>query len=578
MRRLAFAAWVLLWAGCQCDSRVAGKTFACASDDECASGFACRGGVCTDSASGGGVAGGGAAGGSAGGAAGGTAGGSTGGGDAGGTAGGSGGGNAGGTAGGTAGGATGGGGGGTPPTDLAFTTMPPPSNLAGVCLATVVEARRGVTSQLVTVASPVGLTATPPGAARFYADSACSVPLTSAMISAGAATAIFWVKPITGGPLTVTATASFGSAMQSSTVVGAVRRGTCTLNAPNTLADGGVINDTQSTCSVSPAQTDLTHTLLVYQVTSGSNQPETYMVRCRLNGSGTISCDRRGGNAQASVLWQTLELPTGLRVQRGAASCQPPPWAVTLPTAVDPAKSFVLRNVASGSGYFDDEDNLVARLVGPTTVAFDFGTVTDNGSCNSMQYDWQVAELQGATVTEGASADAGSIPDGGSGLLFSGLSPTSTNTAVLTQSRVGPIQVPVCNFMLRAELPSPTSISVTRGAGNSGCTVVPVEQVAWQRIDFGTRANVQERTVSFPAGMSSADVPISPVDPTRTLVFASHQGGGGQSSGETSVTGSGYFGDGNARLDLNAPNNVHVVRARNPTPVSITFYVVELDP
>lgn len=621
MGRVAHLAWGLLFvAACQCGTRVNDQTFACTAEADCVEGFVCRAGACvrddgsgggtsTGGGSAGGVAGGtgggdagGAAGGDAGGTAGGAAGGSAGGdaggaagGDAGGVAGGSAGGDAGGAAGGTAGGTAGGAAGGSAggsaggtvdagpqPTSLVFTTMPPAPLLAGACIPAIVEARIGAAAQTVGADAPVGLTAAPSAfvGARFYATSSCAMaPISSTTIAAGTASATFYVKPVTGGAVTLTANASFGTAVQNLTVVPAVRRGSsCSFSAGSTLADGGTTVDTGATCTIPQAHQDTSHTLLFFQVTTSSGSTDGWMVRCRLNGTATISCDRNGAVPSAPIHWQTLELPTGLRVQRGTGSClMPSPWTVTLPAAVTPASSFALVNVRS-SGDYDDDNHYISRVVGPTTLQLEMGGDAGVPSCNGGSYDWQVAELQGLTTTEGV--EPLPLPIGETRFTKSGLPATSLNAAILTQLRVPDNNDWVCNFMLRTTMPSQTSFEVTRGNGNdAGCSTVPVLHLGWQRLDFGARGNVQQKNVAFAAGMPTMDVTISPVDTTRTLVFASSQSGGGQSSGETSYSGTGnLFGEASARLELVSSTVVRATRSRSSYAGQISFYVVEIEP
>jgi hypothetical protein len=301
------------------------------------------------------------------------------------------------------------------------------------------------------------------------------------------------------------------------------------------------------------------------------------MIRCRITSPGNISCDRPGGNASASISWQTLELPTGLRVQRNTGNCQGPVWTVTLMQAVAPQSSLVLFNARAG-GDFDDDNNVVARLTGPTTLQFEFGSDAGTASCFSNPYEWQVAELQGLTTSVGL--EQLPFPVGETSFTRTALPATSQNTALLTQLRVPDMNNQVCNHMVRASMPTPTSIVASRGAGNdAGCSTEPVLQLSWQRLDFGARANVQQHVAAFAAGDNQNTLTISPVDVTRTLVFSSSQAAGGQSGGETNYGGTNnYFGEGAARFELLSSTTVRVTRGRSSYAGIITFYVVEIEP
>ncbi|MBS1150823.1 MAG: hypothetical protein H6Q89_2521 [Myxococcaceae bacterium] len=526
-----------------------------------------------------GGAGGGAAGGAGGGAGGGAAGGAGGGaagGAGGGAAGGAGGGAAGGAGGGAAGGA-GGGGGALPPTSLVFTTSLPTPLLAGACVLSTVQARRLTVPTAVATNTTVGLSEVAVGTARYYSDAACTTTVTTTTIPAGLTDASFYLKPLTGGTTTQSAAAPFGSASRTLNIVGAVRRGSCGFNGPTTLSDGGTSEDNTASCSISPAHQNTGHTALFFQATTTSSSGGTAAVRCRLTAAGTVSCNRNDGNSSGTVHWQTVELPTALRVERVTGSCTGPAFTATLPAAVDPAKSFLLKSYQTSSGDIDDEDLIIAQLASPTLVALSLGGATV--ACSGGSFEVQAVELAGAAVSRGLE-DAG-IPIGATSASVSALSATSLNTALLSQHAVPNSNEPTCNVLVRSEMPTPSSISFSRGAGvDAGCVAQPIYRMAWERIDFGSRAAVQTRTVTLPVGTATAAVNISAVDPTRTVVFASSQAAAGQSCGETSYVGTGnsYLSEGNARFELSSPTNVNVIRQRSSGVAIFTFYVVELDP
>ncbi|MBL8956877.1 MAG: hypothetical protein JNK82_39250 [Myxococcaceae bacterium] len=568
MLRLTVVAAALSFAACQCTTRASEHTYACVGDADCAEGFTCVALVCTLH---GGTAGGGEA--TAGGGApagGGTAGGNT-------TAGG--GASAGGGAA-TAGGGMGTGG-GVPPTSLVFTTTPPSPLPAGTCFPAIVEARLGASPQAVTVDSPIGLTAASDAGvgARFYASSNCATSVSAVTLSANQSTAAFWVKPITGGAVTVAADTSFGQATQNLTVLPAVRRGSnCGFQTAMTTDDGGSVPDTFSSCTIAPAQLDTAHTVVFFQATTSGGGVEGFEIRCRMTNTTTIACDRNGGGPSAPIHWQTLELPTGLNVQRGIRTCESPgPIVLTLPTPVVQQNSFVLLSMR-GVGDLDDDNLYVASLTSPTRLELAYGLDAGNSSCNFGQLEWQVAELSGLTVSTGYEPDP--LPVGEAQYLRMGLSPVGPNTALLTQLRTINLNDAVCRTMVRTSMPSPSSIAASRGAGNdAGCVAGPILQLAWQRLDFGSRGSVQTRTVTMESGDSTQNVTISPVDVTRTLVFASSQAAAGQSSGETNYAGGGHlFGEGAARLELVGPTTVRVQRSRSSNRGVITFYVVEIEP
>ena len=457
-----------------------------------------------------------------------------------------------------------------------MTTLPNPL-LAGACVLSTVEARRVAVATPVAADTTVALTETASGTVRYYSDAACSVPATSTKIVAGQTTADFYMKPLTGGSTTQTATAPFGSVARMMTIIGAVRRTNCTFASPVGLPDGGTTEGLSSFCSISPAHQNMAHTALFYQATTSSSSAGTASVRCRLTSTSGVSCNRNVGASSGTVHVETIELPVGFRVERLAGTCSGHLFNGTLPAAVNPASSFLLKAYSTPSSTVDDDDLLTVELTSSTTLGFEIGAPTV--SCNGGSYEVQAVELSGISVTRGT--EDGGLPIATASKLVSGLSATSLNTALLTQHTVADATGdPICNVLVRSEMPSSSSINFTRANGATGtCLALPIYRLNWERIDFGARGSVQTRTVTMPIGTSMLPVTITAVDTSRTLVFASSQAGSGQSDGESSHSGSGsYLGEGNARFELSSSTIVNVIRQRSSGAAVFTFYVVELDP
>lgn len=462
--RLAVATWLgLALVGCQCEPGGATPVFACASDADCLDGFVC--GVvsrtCVTMVEDAGSAGGGS-------------------------------GQSGGGVGGSAGGVGGGAGGGVAlgPNALVFLTTTVPSPLlAGECVVSSLQARRGTVATPVAAATTVGLSEFPVATLRHYSDSNCTVPITVATIPAGQTNIDFYVKPLTGGASSQIATAAFGSAQrQFQAVIGAVRRGTCNFPGPVNLADGGQTQDTVAFCAINPPHQSMGKTALFFQATTASSGGSTSNVRCRLTATNQVGCIRFDGLSSGIVAWQTVELPTAMRVERVSGACQSPPFNITLPAAVSPSSSFLLKSFYTSSGDIDDEDLFTTQLTSGTNVVGDLGD--DATACNGSSYEVQAVELQGLAVTRGT-VDAG-IASGDSVAPVNALPTTSLNSAVLTQHRVTNLSPALnCSVFVRSELPSAMSIGFSRNLGmDGGCVAPPVYQLIWERLDFGTRGNV----------------------------------------------------------------------------------------
>jgi len=623
VRVITVAALAGLLGGCNCGpTGVDQKRFACADDAHCTDGFVCRANECVragaaggsatagggSGTSGGGVAGGGEAGGPAGGstaggataggataggataggataggatAGGATAGGATAGGaTAGGaTAGGAtaGGATAGGaTAGGaTAGGATAGGataGGAAPmPTSLVFTTTPPSPLLAGMCYPATIEARIGGAATPVTSSTMVGLGVSLSGGVRFFSSSSCSTTLSTVTIPGGSATATFYVRPRSGTAMTVTATAPFGMAQQMINPRPVVRRGTCSYSGPVGLPDGGTSLQFELFCPVSPpqtgmtpAQTSVSPVAFLFSASGPGPDIGAHTPTCWIHSENEVRCTRGRASQSAIVNWQTAELPNGsLRVQAFGGVCGADVGHLMLSSAVDPASTFLLRSSSTGGAALTDDDGATFRLVSPTSIR------KEHAGC--VEYDVQAVEVPGVTVTR--QLHDGGLPAGATELTVTGLPAASVNTVLFTQARTESTPVAFdCSLTLRGHMPSPTSVTVQRADG--GCEGADVKQVFWERVDFNQSANVQAITVTMSGLMQ--DVAISPVDTTRTLVMSSSQIFAGQAVAEAGVSGEAE--DAAIRFDLTSPTNVRLYRGDSDGPVTVTFYVIEIEP
>ena len=457
-----------------------------------------------------------------------------------------------------------------PPNALAFTTTAPDPVRGGTCLPATLEARRGGTPSPVVSTTTVGLTVAPTGSTRFFSDATCSTSTTSATLLAGATTTSFFVKPLTAGANVISAATAFGSAMQTINTTAIVRRGQCTFPPGTALADGGSTGTLSINCPVSPAVSDLSASFSMVQTTASitsTTEIGAAEVRCRLASVNTLTCTRRQGLEAADVQFQVAEVPQGMLVQRTTStSC---PAAITLATAVTPSRSFVLKETSSLTGTFDDEDMAVAQLTSSTTVSL------SPTSCTG--FDLQVVDWAGLTVVRGT-LDGG-LPLGAASVTVPGLPAASGDRALMLQPGTtfnGARSI--CSSLVRGAMPSASSVVFTRAVASTTCTLTPMENVHYERIDFGSRAVVREYTFLFGAGDASVPVTITPVDVSRTLVFSSNQAAGGQGMGESAHEGSAHFTEGLFSFVLTAANSVTVARGDSADPAQVTFYVAELVP
>lgn len=467
------------------------------------------------------------------------------------------------------------------PDTIVFTNTPPSPLRAGQCFALTYQTRKALVPTPVGATTTITFGTTPNGAARYYSDPSCTAPSTSQLLASGASTDTIFVRVLTGGaPVVLQASgALFTPATVTVNATPMVRRGACVLGPQvvtaldGGLPDGGSIDagfmvtqTLSATCPITPALTSAGATMLFTQ-SSTANTFSDAEVRCRINASN-VSCARRAGVTAATVQWQAVEIVNGLRVVAvGSPSCGSP---ITLPSGgVDPTKSFLLKTMSNDTQLYDDEDATVFSLTSPTTVTL------SNTACAG--YELQAVEWQGLTVTRGAF-------DGGFGpnvteLVSSGLAPATLQRALLTQATtVVNGDINTCAMLARGTpLNSPSEVRMTRAYLDAGCAAAPLAVAEFERLDFGTLATVQERTLSFTPGQLSAAAMLTTVDLSRTFVFSSAQSSLGQGMGESNVPDGGAPLEAAFTFDFSGATSITARRTNGAGAATVTFYVVQVE-
>jgi hypothetical protein len=461
------------------------------------------------------------------------------------------------------------------PDTLAFTSAAPSGLRGGQCFPLTYQTRLGSVALAPPSNTVIMFSST--GGVRFYADPSCSVALTSQTLAGGQSIDTVYVRALSSTG-TITASAPFDSDSVTFNALPIVRRGLCSFPAQVALdggfdADGGALDGGFSqtntiTCPVTPGVGSPGNALLFIQGTSA--QPGDHndvLARCRVGPSG-ITCNRRQGAAALDVRWQLVEL-ADLRVQALTSSSCFPPNVVTLPQAVDAGSAFVVRTLsATPTGFYDDEDALPFTLTSPTTVQ---APATMCGG-----YDVQVAEWGGVTVTRGT-VDGGFVAGAATtGLL--GLPPAGPNRVVLVQAGLDMDGMAnTCSLQARGAMPGPSELTFSRALGDAGCAVNALPRLTWERIDFGPRATVQERTVLLGPGTFQADTVITAVDPSRTFLLSSNQSTMGQGMGETDYQPFNKPAEAAFGFELPTSTTLRVLRGRASTSARVTVYVVQVE-
>lgn len=458
------------------------------------------------------------------------------------------------------------------PNALVFTTTTVPTK-AATCFPLGISSRRNG----VAIAPPSPVTVTlgvTTGAARYYSDPSCDVEVSSLLLATSSGS--IFVRALSSPTNHLVASVPlWTSAQLDVTTTPMVRRGSCSFEAQS--LDGGADGgpgplDTFAFCTQMGFSAVAANTVIFHQTSTLGDFADS-SVRCRLSGSGAgLNCNRGAGALAATISWQILEDPSRLRVGTFDGTCAS---SHQLTRFADLSKTFLVRAKQNPSGNYDDEDTAVFTFTDGGTVA---STVAGCGTVFLQSVEWS-----GVSVSRGEF-------DGGMGagvaeVRFQGLPPASANRALLVQHGLtfnGGLAA--CASMGRGAMPSPTEVLVRRALGSSTCASVPSEYIAFERIDFGNRARVQELTTPFAAGVTSVPVSITPVDPTRTVVFASGQTDFGQGSGETNdllanrpLEAAFTFELTPPVLGMSTSTQVVVRRTRSAAAAAVTFYVLQAE-
>ena len=336
-------------------------------------------------------------------------------------------------------------------------------------------------------------------------------------------------------------------------------------------------NSTTATNIALPSGNDITKSFVICYTRTTQSTPDIYQIGCALNNGGSGGAGQLtitpGPTAPATssttVNYYVAEFAAGVSVQRGTATFSgtslTPSSAVTLSTAVDCTKSFVLvnqRDTDSNAGR--DELWQIRAFLATSGSPCTTGTTTSldlsrglGRTSTTVTVNWQVVTMEGATVQRGTSCIGGSAAtpscptasgatNGTSNRVTLGTGVDTTKTFILMTSKGGAsISGTEGEYRARAEFLS-TGTSVTgvqfvrtQNATTTGHTV----DIAYEVVSLSDGSAVQTSGTS-PTTITGTTASASPslataVDTTRTVLFFTNSAGDGNSGrfGDTALTG-----------------------------------------
>ncbi|WNG28368.1 hypothetical protein F0U62_33445 [Cystobacter fuscus] len=401
----------------------------------------------------------------------------------------------------------------------------------------------------------------------FFSNASCTTPLSNPVFAAGTTRSSFYFKGKSSGTNRLSvAVSGLSTVSQDETILPVVRSGVCTLPA----------NGLSVTCPISPAQVDMSKTLLMISLSPSGRSPDSGGVRCMLSARDAFTCGRyTAAPGGFDIFWQTVELGTGLRVQHLQPSCQGSFLSSVPIETVSPQKSFLLVS-SEQSGTLLGEGNLY------TATLADAGNRVDlqfSGNCSPFwKGSLQVVELDGIQVHRGG----GSMIRGQTGAGNAGLPAANpATTALLFTYRVNNAGAAnLCDRVMRGEVFGSTELDFSRALldDSQNCATAVIEAMAWERINFGSLAKVQSVQVGLSVDQLQTSPGITAVDRTRAVVFASGQSMNGQAGGEASYSGDDVLGESLAGFSFSSATELRVRRASALGQARWTAYVVEFNP
>jgi hypothetical protein len=430
----------------------------------------------------------------------------------------------------------------------------------------------------VSTATPVALGASPTtfSPMTFFSDSACTNTISSANIPIGSSSVTVYGRAWTGAQYTLTgSTGALTPATQLFSVRPLVRRGACTIDSqttnPGCPFPAGML-----------PQVNVPNTVLMTQVTSTSSDLSTTSVRCDLITTNSIHCARYKIGPPVTIYWQTLELPANIAVTRTTAYCpRDGGTSMTVPLA---GGDLLLTSASTDSTDLGATTLYTVERSG-NSVLINWEQPCTSSAATNYAIALQAVTLNGATLDPFKT----SLPALQLNALVPGSSANTSTPAVMFthQSGASGGSGSLCERALSAAA-ADGGVVLSRGlnasAVSNACGGSDMAAIVGGRLFVDGIGRVQSLSTTMLSGTSSATVPITPVDATRTLVFSSSQSGGaGQGEGESQCMLLAPLGDVIAAHVLDAgtaldAEELFLMRGSSMCDARWTSYVLELGP
>jgi hypothetical protein len=277
-----------------------------------------------------------------------------------------------------------------------------------------------------------------------------------------------------------------------------------------------VISNGSTSSSAIISSVDLSKAFLVFSVRHNAASPADGLVSGQITSPTNVIFRRVGSSADVTVEWSVVEFTSGVTVQRGSEPLAAAATRNVSLTSTDLARSFPIVSQRAGGTVVSDDDFARARLTSATNLE-----LSAYAARADSVVEWQVVEYTDAAVQSG---DV-SFGSGDSTKTVAGLSAFASDTAWLVYSnkRDSSSQTNIGQKLVRGLVTSPTSLLFDRGQ-----TGAPLD-LTWHLVEFQDDTGVQHANASFTGAQLQADVPITAVDPTRSIAVGGYMMRGGKS-------------------------------------------------
>ena len=307
---------------------------------------------------------------------------------------------------------------------------------------------------------------------------------------------------------------------------------------------------------INPVNT--TKAFLVFGISFNDANPNFSQVTGQITNATTLTFQRSIGTSSPAVTvkWYVAEFINGVSVQRGSTAMDATTKNIPL-TAVDTIRSFpIITCRVSGSSYTND-DFVKARLTSSTNLE-----LTINTSNAAGIVEWQVIEFADSRVQSGSlsfgTADSlrtvtmSAVDTAKSWLIYTYKSDAGT-TANIGQK------------LVQGLISNGTTLTFDRA------NVGQAMDLTWYLVEFTDGTTVQQGSQSFGTTETQKNVPISVVDPARSLAAGGYFMRGGRSS----YAGNDNPGVGWMTLDLTSSTNLQITRGvTNNSTANIGWFVI----